>query len=112
MLAETNATHVFIVKEGVVRTSTTRACPEGITRAAVLELCERHGRRAEVCDIPAAELTRADEMFVTGTMGEITPVRRLDAHDFGPVPGPVTARISAWFRELTRDPAQGTLVVD
>lgn len=112
MLAETNATHVFIVKDGVVRTSTTRACPEGITRAAVLELCERHGQRAKVCHIPAAELIRADEMFVTGTMGEITPVRRLDAHDFGPVPGSVTTRISAWFRELTRDPAQGTLVVD
>ncbi len=112
MLAETNATHVFIVKDGVVRTSTTRACPEGITRAAVLELCQRHGQRAEEAHIPAAELVRADEMFVTGTMGEITPVRRLDAHDFGAVPGPVTARISVWFRELTRDPSQGTLVVD
>lgn len=112
MLAETNATHVFIVKDGVVRTSTTRACPEGITRAAVLELCERNGQRAEVGNIPAAELVRADEMFVTGTMGEITPVRRLDDHDFGAVPGPVTARVTAWFRDLTRDPAQGTLVVD
>lgn len=112
MLAETNATHVFIVKDGVVRTSTTRACPEGITRAAVLELCARHGQPAEVGHIPAADLVRADEMFVTGTMGEITPVRRLDAHDFPAAPGPVTARIAEWFRALTRDPAQGTLVVD
>jgi branched-chain amino acid aminotransferase len=112
MLAETNATHVFLVKDGVVRTSTTRACPEGITRAAVLELCARHGQRFEEAHITAAELALADEMFVTGTMGEITPVRRLDARDFGPVPGPVTARVSGWFRELTRDPAQGTLLVD
>lgn len=112
MLAETNATHVFIVKDGVVRTSTTRACPEGITRAAVLELCARHGQPTEIGHIPAAELTRADEMFVTGTMGEITPVARLDDHAFAPVPGPVSSRISTWFRELTRDPAQGTLVVD
>jgi branched-chain amino acid aminotransferase len=110
-LAETNATHVFVVKDGVVRTSTTDACPEGITRAAVLELCAQHGQPAEVRHIPAAELTLADEMFVTGTMGEITPVRRLDAHDYGTVPGPVTARVAAWFRALTRDPAQGTPVV-
>ena len=40
-VAETNATHVFIVTGGVVETPTTRACPEGITRAAVLELCAR-----------------------------------------------------------------------
>lgn len=112
MLAETNATHVFIVKDGVVRTSTTRACPEGITRAAVLELCARHGQPCEIGHIPAAELSRADEMFVTGTMGEITPVSRLDDHAFAPIPGPVTARIAAWFRALTQDPAQGTLVVD
>ncbi len=111
MLAETNATHVFIVKNGVVRTSTTRACPEGITRAAVLELCARHGQPVEVAHIPAAELVRAEEMFVTGTMGEITPVRRLDAHEFAPLPGPVTARLAGWFRELTRDPAQGTLLI-
>lgn len=112
MLAETNATHVFIVKNGVVLTSTTRACPEGITRAAVLELCARHGQPAEVRHIPAAELAQADEMFVTGTMGEITPVTHLDAHAFSPVPGPITTRIATWFRALTQDPAQGTLVAD
>jgi branched-chain amino acid aminotransferase len=112
MLAETNATHVFIVRDGVVLTSTTRACPEGITRAAVLELCARHGQPFEVRHIPAAELRRADEMFVTGTMGEITPVARLDDHAFAPIPGPITTRVAAWYRALTTDPAQGTRVVD
>src|SRR5690606_29287493 len=72
MLAETNATHVFIVRDGMVATSTTRACPEGITRAAVLEICETHEQPYEVRVIPADELISADEMFVTGTMGEIT----------------------------------------
>ncbi len=45
-IAETNATHLFFVERGVVRTPTTAACPEGITRAAVLELCvgARHRR--------------------------------------------------------------------
>src|SRR5438270_2660286 len=41
-VAETNATHVFIVIQGVVQTSRLVACPEGITRATVLELCRRH----------------------------------------------------------------------
>ncbi len=111
MLAETNATHVFLVRRGVLITSTTRACPEGITRAAVLELCERHGQAFEVRDVSAAELLEAEEMFVTGTMGEITPVARLDQHSFAPIPGPITVRIAAWFRELTGDPSEGTRVV-
>ena len=110
MLAETNAAHVFIVRDGIVHTSTTRACPDGITRAAVIELCALHGQACEIRNIPAEELSAADEMFITGTMGEITPVARLDQHHFGP--GPVTSTIAGWFRTLTRDPAQGTLVVD
>ncbi len=111
MLAETSSTHLFLVRSGRLVTSTTRACPEGITRAAVLELCEVLGVPAEVRDVPAAELVEADEMFVTGTMGEITPVARLDSASF-PVPGPMTARIAAAFRDLTCDPAQGTVMVD
>lgn len=112
MLAETNAAHVFMVRDGIVHTSTTRACPDGITRAAVIELCARHGQPCQIRNIPAEELPGADEMFITGTMGEITPVTRLDQHTFGSGPGPVTAAIATWFRALTQDPAQGTRIVD
>lgn len=112
MLAETNATHVFLVRSGVVITSTTRACPEGITRAAVLELCNQRGQAVEVRNVVAAELFEAEEMFVTGTMGEITPVARLDEHPFVPAPGPTTSRIAEWFRQLTNDPRQGTRLID
>lgn len=112
MLAETNATHVFIVRRGVVITSTTRACPDGITRATVLELCDRKGQSAEVREVAAAELSEADEMFVSGTMGEITPVTRLDERAFPSPPGPVTESIAGWFRELTADPSEGTVVVE
>ncbi|MEY4489032.1 MAG: hypothetical protein RIQ79_1540, partial [Verrucomicrobiota bacterium] len=69
-------------------------------------------QRCEVGHIPASELTKADEMFVTGTMGEITPVTRLDDHAFSSVPGPVTSRVAAWYRALTTDPEQGTCMVD
>lgn len=111
MLAETSSTHLFLVRAGRVMTSTTRACPEGITRSVVLDLCRDLGIPVEEREVPAAELALADEMFVTGTMGEITPVAALDGRSFGSVPGPVTARIAVRFREVTRDPAEGTRLV-
>jgi branched-chain amino acid aminotransferase len=109
-LAETNATHVFVVKDTVVRTSTTKACPEGITRMTVLNLCRKHGIPSEVRDLPEAEVHAADEVFCTGTMGEIAAVTRIDDTVFGGgLPGPVTARLSRLYSQLTA--SEGTMVV-
>lgn len=58
----------------LMRSFSSRACPEGITRAAILELCRRHGQASETRHVPAEELAQADEIFVTGTMGEVTSV--------------------------------------
>ena len=101
-VAETNATHVFIVERGGVRTPRTVACPEGITRSAVLELCVSRGIECEVCDLSLAEVYRADEMFCTGTMGELAAVTHVDGRVIrsGQI-GPVTATLSEAFRELT-----------
>lgn len=111
-VAETSATHLFLVREGRVATPTTRACPEGITRAVVLEICQREGITVAELDIPRDALGDVDEAFVTGTMGEITPVAELDGRRLAPIPGAVTARIATAFRALTGDPAEGTRVVD
>ena len=101
-VAETNATHVFIARDGVVLTSDTGSCPEGITRAAVLELCEREGIPHRVKDISLSEVYRADEMFCTGTMGELAPVVELDGRRIGDgLAGAMTRRLSALFRERT-----------
>jgi len=114
-LAETNATHVFVVTDGVVETSRLVACPEGITRATVLELCRVHGIPCAERDISQAELYRADECFTTGTMGELAWVGHVDgraigrmrgecggdAGSFTPTRGPVTERLIGLFRELT-----------
>ena len=109
-LAETNATHVFLVKDGVVLTSTTKACPEGITRLTVLAICDAHGIPREVRDIPEAEIHQADEVFCTGTMGEIAAVTRIDETGFnGGEPGPVTLRLSELYGRLTA--TEGTPVV-
>ncbi len=103
-LAETNATHLFLVTRGVVRTPTTIACPEGITRAAVLELCARHSIAANEEDIPPSEIANADEMFCTGTMGELTPVIGLDGRPVGSgAIGPVTTRLMGLFAAMVKD---------
>lgn len=110
-VAESNATHVFIVDNGHVHTSHTVACPEGITRSVVLELCEQHGIPCHVRDISLAEVYRADEVFCTGTMGELAAVKEVDGYAVGSGDAqPVLDRLSGLFRELTE--STGTRVVD
>ena len=105
-VAETNATNVFIVRRGTVATSRPGACPEGITRAAVIVLCREAAVppiELEERDISLAEVYRADEMFVTGTLGELVSVVRVDGRTIGAgEPGPVTVRLSALFQDLVR----------
>ena len=109
-VAETNATHVFIVDGGAAATSRTIACPEGITRATVLDLCLEHGIPCEVRDVSLAEVYRADEMFCTGTMGEIAAVTRVDGRLIGSGGvGAMTRRLMALFRRLTEQ--EGEAVV-
>jgi branched-chain amino acid aminotransferase len=109
-VAETNATHVFLVSGGELLTPTTRACPEGITRAAVLELARSLGLAAREADLPLTRVYNADEVLVTGTMGGLTPVLRVDGRTIGAgAPGPVTGRLKAAYAELTA--SSGTVVV-
>jgi branched-chain amino acid aminotransferase len=101
-VAETNATHLFVVDRGHVRTPRTVACPEGITRSVVLELCAAHGIASEVCDLSLTEVYRAEEMFCSGTMGELAAVTKVDGRTIGNGrPGTVTGRLHQLFRELT-----------
>jgi branched-chain amino acid aminotransferase len=108
-VAETNATHIFLVRGGVLGTPTTAACPEGITRQAVLDLAAQAGLPCVIHDYSLTQLYTADEMFVTGTMGGITPVLALDGRQIGRgKPGPVTALVAGLFTDLTA--ASGTPV--
>jgi branched-chain amino acid aminotransferase len=86
------------------------ACPEGITRAAVLELCAANGIAHEVCDLSLTEVYRAEEIFCTGTMGELAAVTRVDGRTIGDgKPGARTARLTELFRALVA--REGTPVV-
>ena len=110
-IAETNATHLFLVKGGLVLTPTASACPEGITRATVLDICRAEKLPHEVRDLSLTELYRADEAFCTGTMGELAGVTHADGRTIGNgVPGPMTGRLSALYARRTA--AGGTRVVD
>lgn len=101
-LAETNATHLFFAADGVLCTPTTAACPEGITRSTVLRLAADGGIPCEVGDFSLTRLYGADEAFVTGTMGELTPVLTVDGRRIGDgEPGPLTRRLSADYATLT-----------
>lgn len=109
-VAETNATHVFLVKDSVVRTPTTRACPEGITRETILEVCAAEGIPVEVGDYSLTQVYAADEVFVTGTMGGLTPVVAVDGRPIATgKPGPTTARLVDAYAALTAE--AGTVVV-
>ena len=100
--AETNATNIFLVTGGVLGTPTAAACPEGITREAVLELAAEAGLECAVGDYSLTQLYTADELFVTGTMGGIAPVIALDGRRIGDgSPGPVTLRLTKLLAELT-----------
>jgi branched-chain amino acid aminotransferase len=101
-VAETNATHIFAVAGGDVMTPYGHACPEGITRSAVIDLCRQNRISCREADLSLTEFYRADEVFCTGTMGELAPVVRIDGRTIGDgKPGALTARLSALFRELT-----------
>lgn len=101
-IAECNGTHVFLVVDGVVVTSTTDACPEGITRQTVLDLCAAHGIPHAVHNVSTTEAYRAAEMFCTGTMGELAAVVALDGRVIGTGSvGPMTRRLAGLYAEET-----------
>ncbi len=110
-VAETNATHVFLVHRGRVLTSRPIACPEGITRATVLEICRAGDIPHEEEDLSLTDVYRADEMFCTGTMGELAAVTKVDGRTIGSgARGPLTQRLTELFAERTA--REGTPVLD
>jgi len=110
-VAETNATHLFLVRQGEVATSRILACPEGITRATVLEICAAEKIAHHEIDLTIEEFHAADEVFCTGTMGELAGVTAIDGHTIGSgAIGPMTRRLSEVFSRRTA--TEGVRVVE
>src|SRR5205809_3592674 len=110
-VAETNATNIFIVRKGDLATSKAVACPEGITRATVIEICAAEKIRCVEADLSPVDIYSADEMFCTGTMGELAGVVKIDNRDIGDGNvGPMTKRLSELYAQRTAK--EGVQVVD
>ena len=110
-VAETNATHIFIVRDGNLATSRVVACPEGITRATVIEICGAEKIRCVETDLSVFDVYGAHEMFCTGTMGELAAVTKIDNRQIGDgTVGPMTKRLSDLYTRRTA--TEGIRVVD
>jgi branched-chain amino acid aminotransferase len=102
-VAETNATNLFTVHSGQLGTPRAIACPAGITRATVLRLAATAGIPAIERDLTLTDFYTADEVFCTGTMGELAAVTQIDGRRIGTGdPGPLTAKLSAAFQGHVR----------
>ncbi|MFZ5668288.1 MAG: aminotransferase class IV [Pseudomonadota bacterium] len=96
-----NATNFFWVKDGEVRTSTGEYCFNGVTRANVIRLCRDNAIPVVAGDFPVEDARGADEAFVTGTFGGLTPVREIDGRALPlALPGPVTRRLRGLYEAL------------
>lgn len=100
-VASCNATNFFWVRDGEVRTSKGDYCFNGVTRANVIALCREEGLPLVLGDFPVEDARAADEAFVTGTFGGLTPLREIDGRTLPEaLPGPVTARLRAAYERL------------
>jgi branched-chain amino acid aminotransferase len=101
-IAETNATHIFIVRKNDLATSRIFACPEGITRATIIEICAADKIGCTETDLSPVDVYGADEIFCTGTMGELAGVIKIDDRIIGDGKvGPMTKRLSELYAQRT-----------
>lgn len=101
-----NATNLFWVRDGEVRTSSGEYCFNGVTRANIIALAQANGVPIRVGDFQPADLAQADEAFVTGTFGGVTPVREIDGSVLpAALPGPLTVRLRDLYAGLKDDEA-------
>jgi len=104
-VSECTADNVFVIKHGQIFTPPISAgALRGITRAVAFELAAEMGLRVTETDITRHDVFIADECFLTGTAAELIPVIKADGRSIGNgKPGPITTRMIARFREITRE---------
>ncbi len=106
-VSETNATNVFLVRGNKLITPHADSCLPGITRSVVMDLAAEADLLLEERNISLTEVYGADEMFTTGTMGELSPVIDVDGRRIGTgMPGTVTKKLQTLYKQRTD--GQGT----
>ena len=99
-VSETNATNVFMIKNGEVFTPFPKACLPGITRETVINICRNNSILIQEKDISVTEMYNADVFFTTGTMGELARVIEIDNRKIENK-GELFSKIQTLFRKLT-----------
>ncbi|XP_062002497.1 branched-chain-amino-acid aminotransferase-like protein 1 [Rosa rugosa] len=103
-VSETNATNIFLVKKGGVLTPHADYCLPGVTRATVMDLVVQEKFPLQERNISLSEFHTADEVWTTGTMGELSPVVKIDGRLVGDGKvGPVTRRLQNAYKQLTAE---------
>lgn len=109
-VSEASGANVFMVRDGALFTPPCTSALEGITRDTVLVLANRLGLRAAERAITRDELYGADEVFLTGTAAEVTPIREIDGRTIGTGKrGPITARLSEMYGAAVRGRDEASL---
>jgi branched-chain amino acid aminotransferase len=99
-VSETNDTNLFMLRNGIVCTPYADACLPGLTRKMILDICDTEGIPAEERNLSLTELYTAQEVFTSGTMGELTPVLEADGRQIGDgTVGKMTRRLQTLHRE-------------
>ena len=99
-VSETNDTNLFFVQDDMLLTPFADACLPGLTRQMILDIAMKEGIDAKEKNISMTEMYTADEVFTTGTMGELTPVLLADGRVIGDGKcGPMTKRLQSLHRE-------------
>jgi branched-chain amino acid aminotransferase len=100
-VCEGTGENIYVVRDGVIATPPpTASILDGINRRAVVQIARDLGYEVDVRDIARAELYLADEVFLTGTAAELTPVREIDDHAVGTgEPGPITRAVQEAFED-------------
>jgi len=100
-ISEGSGENIFIVKDGVINTPTTKHCLNGITRQSVIQIARDLNYEVIEKDIQYDELVFADEAFFTGTAVEITPIRKVDEKIIGSGErGQITNKLQEAFTQI------------
>ncbi len=101
-VAEATGANIFLVQDGALHTPTPDCFLDGITRRTVIELAKKRGITVVERAIMPEDLAEAEEVFLTGTAAEVTPVGEIDAHHFQV--GPITRFMIEDYDEIVRAP--------
>ena len=100
-----NATNFFLIRKDEVWTSKGAYCMNGITRNNVIHICEQEGIVCRQKDFSLFDTYSADEAFVTGSFGGLTPVTKIDGRVISSGAGPITQRLQGHYKELITNEA-------